>query len=211
MLRSALDGRPGPVAGTLADHAQVAGAFIALYRSTGQERWKARARAVVDAVVGTLVVQTGHGPALLAAPAGDAVLAAAQGGPAFASPLDGAEPSAVGAWAEVLLHWHVLSPVHAGTLPAGGARAWAERLLGHVGRLGEQAPLETATALRLAARHGAVEDLLVAAGGTAEDRRQALAWAIIRGVAGVQVPGEPATGAGAADGPRPRRRPRRVR
>ncbi|MCY1160002.1 MAG: hypothetical protein MOP51_3027 [Citricoccus sp.] len=205
VLRSALDGRPGPAAGTLADHAQAAGAFIALYRSTGQERWKARARAVVDAVVGTLVVQTDHGPALLAAPAGDAALAAAQGGPSFASPLDGAEPSALGAWAEVLLHWHVLAPVHAGTLPGGGARAWAEKTLGHLCRLGRQAPLETATALRLVARHRAVDDLLVAAGGTAEDRRQALAWAIVRGVVGLQSPGEPAavTGTGPGPGPRP--------
>ncbi len=203
VLRSALEGRPGPAAGTLADHAQVAGAFIALYRSTGQARWKARARAVVDAVVGTLVVQTDHGPALLAAPAGDAVLAAAQGGPGFASPLDGAEPSAIGAWAEVLLQWHVLVPVHAGTLPGGGALAWAERLLGHVDRLAERAPLETSTALRLAARHGAVEDLLVAAGGTAEDRRQALAWAIVRGVVGVPAPPETVAGAGSADGFRP--------
>lgn len=204
VLRSALDGRPGPAAGTLADHAQAAGAFIALYRSTGRSRWKARARAVVDAVVGNLVVQTDHGPALLAAPAGDAVLAAAQGGPAFASPLDGAEPSAVGAWAEVLLQWHVLAPAHAMTLPGGGARTWAERLLGHLGRLGKQAPLETATALRLAARHAAVEDLLVAAGGTAEDRRQALAWAIIRGVVGVQASGESAAGADSGPGPAPR-------
>ncbi|HRO30930.1 MULTISPECIES: thioredoxin domain-containing protein [Micrococcaceae] len=201
VLRSALDGRPGPAAGTLADHAQAAGAFIALYRSTGRRRWKVRARTVVDAVVGTLVVRTDHGPALLAAPAGDAVLAAAQGGPSFASPLDGAEPSALGAWAEVLLQWHVLAPVHAGTLPAGGARAWAERLLAHLARLGAQAPLETATVLRLAARHGAVEDLLVATGGAAEDRRRALAWAIVRGVVGVQASPEPATGPDVAADP----------
>ncbi|MDI3330412.1 MAG: DUF255 domain-containing protein [Micrococcus sp.] len=203
VLRSALDGRPGPAPGTLADHAQVAGAFIALYRSTGEARWKARTRAVVDAVVGSLVVETDHGPALLTAPAGDAVLAAAQGGPGFASPLDGVEPSAIGAWAEVLLQWHVLAPVHAGTLPAGGARAWAEGLLGHVDRLGERAPLETATALRLAARHEVAEDLLVAAGGTAEDRRQALAWALVRGVVGVQVPDGPAAVAGPARASRP--------
>lgn len=148
------------------------------------------------------MVDTDHGPALLAAPAGDAVLAAAQGGPGFASPLDGAEPSAIGTWAEVLLHWHVLSPVHAATLPAGGARAWAERLLGHVDRLGERAPLETATALRLAARHDAAEDLLVAAGGRPEGRRRALAWAIVRGVVAVQAPGTEADGDVAPGEPR---------
>ncbi|WP_246858418.1 thioredoxin domain-containing protein [Citricoccus sp. SGAir0253] len=191
VLRSALDGRPGPAPGTLADHAHAAGAFLALYRATGDPDWKARARAVVEAVVATLVVDTDHGPALLASPAGDRALAAAQGGPAFASPLDGAEPSAVGSWAEVLLQWHVVSPGHAATLPAGGARAWAEGLLAHVDRLGPQAPVETGTALRLAARHAAVEDLLVATGGAddpAGERRRSLAWALVHGVVGVAGP-----------------------
>jgi uncharacterized protein len=201
VLRSALDSRPGPARGTLADHAHVADAFLALYRSTGDRRWKARARAVIEGVVGTLVVDTDHGPALLAATAGDAALAAAQGGPAFASPLDGAEPSAVGVWAEVLAQWHVLSPEHAAGLPGGGAREWSTALIGYVQDLGERAPVETGTALRLAARHAALDDLLVAAGGTAGDRRRALGWAIVHGVVGVAAAEAPKAGAesGAGD------------
>ncbi|HEY4616556.1 MAG TPA: hypothetical protein VIG75_13945, partial [Citricoccus sp.] len=171
--------------------AHAAGAFLALYRASGGRRWKDRARAVVEAVVRTLVVQTDHGPALLAAPPGDAVLAAAQGGPAFASPLDGAEPSAIGTWAEVLLDWHVLAPAHGRTLPGGGARAWAERLIDHVHRLGRQAPLETATTLRLAARSPRADELLVVSGGTATERRRALAWALVRGVVALQTPTGP--------------------
>lgn len=50
LLRSWLDGRPGP-AGYLEDHAYVAAAYLTLYESTFDERWFSAARALVDVTV----------------------------------------------------------------------------------------------------------------------------------------------------------------
>ena len=73
----------------------------------------------------------------------------------------------------------------------------------HVHRLGRQAPLETATVLRLAARRQREGDLLVVSGGTATERRQALAWALVRGVVAVQVLRHGRGDQDAGDGERP--------
>jgi uncharacterized protein YyaL (SSP411 family) len=50
LLRSWLDGRPGP-AGYLEDHAYMAAAYLTLYECTFDERWFTAARALVDTIL----------------------------------------------------------------------------------------------------------------------------------------------------------------
>ena len=125
LLRTSRDGRAGANDGVLADYADVAEGFLALYQATGTQDWLTRAGGLLDAAVrhfadgeGGFFDTADDAPALVRRPR---------------DPGDNAEPSGWLATAKACLTYAALTG-------RGDLREVAERALGLVTGLAERAP-----------------------------------------------------------------------
>ncbi|MCH8565587.1 DUF255 domain-containing protein [Nesterenkonia sp. LB17] len=166
-----------PVAelGGLADHAHLAVACFQLGSAGADAAWVRRGAAVLRQILQNFVRRTDGEIQLLESPDTTGLLAAAQQGPLFATPLDGPEPSSVAALAQALQMAEALELLGAEDLRPG-------LILQHVKLAASKAPTVIGASLLVARRAGRRSPALRFLAGTAEDLAQVRRAGALHGV-----------------------------
>ncbi|WP_218221764.1 thioredoxin domain-containing protein [Nesterenkonia sp. Act20] len=165
-------GRPGDELGGLSDHAHLAVACFQLSSAGAQDGaqtaaldaagWRDRGAAVLRMMLKTFVREQKGELHLLESADDDGLLAAAQHGPLFATPLDGPEPSSVAALAQALQMAEALELL-------GPEDLRPEQILQHVKLAAAKAPTVIGASLLVARRSARKSPAFRFLGGTAQD------------------------------------------
>ncbi|MGL3806294.1 thioredoxin domain-containing protein [Paeniglutamicibacter sp. R2-26] len=174
------------IPGMLEDHAGVALGFQALAVCGGDPMWIGRA----DAVLGAALERFMPGGQPVDAPGDDPRVLAGRAGARTAEALDDAVPAATSLLASALLNRAGLAQLE-GEDAASEAGARIEddlevvrRLMGFVPSIAGRAPQAAGSALGVVARFADSSSTeLAVAGGTSQERRIAMRWGILAGVA----------------------------